>query len=108
MIWFVLERPSYVSATQLAGVTDSRDLALEGLKRVRSLSGYADTGWLMADPNLAGTRPAALTAAILRRTCGDRKLGFVVAPDKLDDRAPSHAWPYRNQRIYLYDCADYR
>ena len=108
MIWFVLERPSYISVTQLAGVIFSRDLALEGLKRVRFLAGYADTDWLMGDPNLAGTRPAALTAAILHRTCGDRKLGFVVAPEQLNDRAPSHAWPYPSRRIYLYDCADYR
>jgi hypothetical protein len=108
MVWFVLERPSYLSVVQSAGVIFSRNLAIEGMQRARFLSGYADTDWLMGRPMGSDGMPNALTEDLLHKVCSDRRIGFVIDPERVSIQAPSLPWPDSSHRIYLYDCNSYR
>jgi len=106
--WFLLERPSYISVSQLAGIIFSRDLALEGLDRIRSVSGFADEGHLLGQPETIKKSIARLTTDLLAQVCQDERIGFVVASDRVTIDAPSKPWPDSTRTIYLYDCRSYR
>jgi len=106
--WFLLDRPSYISLSQLAGIIFSRELALEGLDRVRSVSGFVDEDQLLRGPGAAEKSVASLTLDSLTQVCQDERIGFVVASDRVAIDAPSKPWPDRTRPIYLYDCRIYR
>lgn len=106
--WFLLDRPSYISVSQLAGVIFSRDLAIESLDRIRSLQGFANEDALLRRPGAPERRFANLTLELLYRICQDQRIGFVVAPVHISANAPSKPWPDEVHRIYLYDCRTHR
>jgi hypothetical protein len=107
-VWFLLERPSYVSVSQLAGVIFSREVSLEGLDRIRSLGGLADEGAVLRRPGATDPEFRPLTRELLFHACRDERLGFVVSPVDLSLGAAFVAWPDETRRIYLYDCRTYR
>ncbi|HQR70367.1 MAG TPA: hypothetical protein PLE54_07170 [Burkholderiaceae bacterium] len=106
-VWFLLQRRSYLTDSQAGGIVFSPDLVLEIERRARNVETY-----LPAMQWLTGTGPrghgGVLTAESLRMICRDPQLGFVVAEEDLGTGAPSHLWPARKLRVFLYDCGQVR
>jgi hypothetical protein len=109
--WFTLERPSYLTVDQSAGVVFSRTTALEVRRRSQVLLPLMDPDWRLlsnmsqvhggSGGSFTSVRP--LTRERLTSVCGDPELNFVVAEDNIGfeplrhARAGGHDW-------YLYDC----
>lgn len=97
MPWFLLERPSYWTLRQMAGLIFSRPNAMELLRRERVVHEFP---------------PAPTAAGVLRGMCGsDRTIDFIMTPV---DMGPSSFTPIalgegRDQELmHLYPCADHR
>ncbi len=111
--WFLLQRSSYVSSTQLAGVAFNRGTALEGARRLERLQrlGVKDSVREL-DAATAKRRMAQLpvpSEAGLAYVCGDPLLDFVVLTWRLGDGGIARVddSEYRHS-YYLYDCARLR
>jgi len=113
--WFTLQRPSYSSVNQSAGVVFSRATAMEIQRRSQVLLPVLDPNWrlrtsgtgtLANDATQRGSRP--LTEEKLVSVCRDPQLGFVVAKEDVriglitrKKVADSTSWS-------LYDCNQVR
>lgn len=106
-VWFLLERRSYLTDSQAGGIVFSPELVTEIQRRAKNIEPYVP-----ATQHIAGTGQhaldATLTAASLGMICQDPQLGFVVAEEDLGIGAPSHLWPARETRVFLYDCGRVR
>jgi hypothetical protein len=109
--WFTLQRPSYLSVDQSAGVVFSRATALEVRRRSEVLRPLMNPDWEIhahitekarGKPKEAPVRP--LSTQILTGICADPQLGFVIAQEKLglDSIRHSHAGMWKDWS--LYDC----
>jgi hypothetical protein len=107
-VWYLLERPSYISISQLAGIVFSRDLALEGARRAERLSSFFDPRWVMGDPAHAEQVLKPLTTQVLQSVCAIPEIGFVVSGTKLPEAVATEAWPDSSHYISLYDCSTLR
>jgi hypothetical protein len=121
-VWYLLDRPSYWSAPQMAGFVFSRPAAVELDRRVaavrdalRSSGTYTGPA---RDPNsvkpvrswVPGTLES-LDSSGLPILCADPNLGYLVTSRRLGPTAmppvtPNPARP--NWHYYIYDCGDYR
>jgi hypothetical protein len=111
--WFTLERPSYLTVDQSAGVVFSRATALEVRRRSDVLLPLMDPDWKLvsqkasssAEPGSADGKDARqLTQDRLIDICRDPKLNFVVARENLGFDAISHNHPGNWKDWKLYDC----
>jgi len=107
-VWFVLQRRSYLTLSQGAGVVFSGQLAAELRRRAMNTSAYIDPGLWFGEPGADDTGPYPLTRVALEQTCRDPVLGFVVSHDDLHMDAPRKEWPRPGSYVYLYDCKLYR
>jgi len=110
-VWFSLQRPSYLSVNQSAGVVFSPITAGEIRRRSQVLLPIMEPDWRLLSQNtllkqgrkLEGqTRP--LTAERLVAICTDPQLGFVIAKESLGFGAQTHTKPGEWQGWNLYDC----
>jgi hypothetical protein len=110
--WFTLERPSYLSVDQSAGVVFSRATALEVRRRSNVLLPLMNPDWRLLSGK-ASIRPGGETANkganVLTRDgligiCRDPKLKFVVARESLgfDPIVHTHVGSWKDWN--LYDC----
>jgi hypothetical protein len=110
-VWFTLERPSYLTVDQSAGVIFSRATALEVRRRADVLLPIAKPDWQILSQLTQEahgkkledlTRP--LTSKSLAAICSDPQLGFVIAKESLgfDPLHHSHAGGWQDWN--LYDC----
>jgi hypothetical protein len=101
--WFLLERPSYWSLRQMAGVMFSRETTMELLRRESAILDREKTGEMPRDP-IATCRTSPT-------------LGFIVTPADVaptpfapvsigQDRSDAKDRP--DSSLHLYRCADYR
>lgn len=110
--WFTLERTSYTSSDQSAGVVFSEKIAAEIRRRSEVLKPVVPANWRdlsqfqhsdAKKPTDALT-PPSLTAKSLEEICKDSQLGFVIAKDSVG------FWPIRHvdsgeyMNWNLYDC----
>jgi hypothetical protein len=102
--WMLLERPSYFSYAQAAGVVFSRDVAIVAAKRAASLRSLAPPELTLGANFSDENRESPLTLPRLAAICADPDLGFVVSDQKVGIDAPSKEWPTRGNFIHLYDC----
>jgi hypothetical protein len=115
-VWFVLDRPNYMSVDQSAGVVFSRDAATEIRRRSTALLPIAEPDWLLLTQNnrkRQGKTPddppaRALTTAALGAVCGDPALGFVAAKEDLGFSPVRHSHAGAWDKWNLYDCRDVR
>ena len=111
--WFTLDRPSYLSVDQSAGVVFSRTAAMEVKRRSQVLLPLSDPNWRL----LSGTsfEPASgnhsvhppsrpLTKGNLVRICRDPLLGFVVAKENVGFDSLVHKAVGNWKNWHLYDC----
>jgi hypothetical protein len=107
--WLTLERPSYLTVDQSAGVVFSRETALEVRRRSDVLLPLMDPDWRLlsqrASSRSGGRRETrALTRESLLAICNDPKLRFVVAREDLGFDAVSHDQVGNWKDWKLYDC----
>jgi hypothetical protein len=110
--WFTLERPSYLSVDQSAGVVFSRATALEVRRRSDVLLPFTDRDWKLlsaaASTHSGGEtqnkRAGVFTRDILISICGDPKLDFVVAKEYLGFEPVTHTHVGNWKNWNLYDC----
>jgi hypothetical protein len=110
--WFTLERPSYLSVDQSAGVVFSRATALEVRRRSKVLSPLMEPDWKLLSGKTSirpGGETANKGAKVLTRDgligiCRDPKLKFVVARESLgfDPIVHTHVGSWKDWN--LYDC----
>jgi hypothetical protein len=103
--WVLLERRSYLSGSQTAGLLYSRRGIAEFDRRRRVLAPLASPGWWTLAARGPQDEPRALTMPLLRHICRDLALGYVVDEHALGSQVASAEWPTRGQRVYLYDCS---
>jgi hypothetical protein len=111
LVWFTLERPSYLSVDQSSGVVFSQATALEIRRRSEVLLPIMEPDWkILSQISLEArgkklenlTRP--LTSKSLVAICGDSQLGFVIAKESLgfDPLRHTHVGAWKDWN--LYDC----
>ena len=111
--WFELQRASYVSNAQLAGLAFNRGTALEGARRLERLQrlGVPDAV-READALHAKLKMAALPQPSLeglRYVCADPVLDFVVLTQRFAEGIVARVRDMESGRPYfLYDCARLR
>lgn len=110
-VWFSLQRPSYLSVNQAAGVVFSPITSREIRRRSQILLPIMEPDWMLLSQNTlvdqgkrldAQTRP--LTPERLVAICADLQLGFVVAKEFLGFDARTHTQPGEWKGWHLYDC----
>jgi hypothetical protein len=121
-VWFTLDRPSYSTVSQSAGVVFSRATSLEVRRRSEVLLPLGEPDWkIFTAIKRAGSPGAAtassqspravatpLTSDILVKICGDSALDFVIAQQNVGFGGFRHTHPGIYQNWYLYDCARVR
>jgi hypothetical protein len=101
--WFTLERPSYLTVDQSAGVVFSRATALEVRRRSNVLLPLMEPDWrLLSEKVKKGAR--VLTRDSLIGICSDPKLRFVVAREYLGFDPITHTHVGNWKDWNLYDC----
>ena len=114
MPWFVLNRSSYVSFHQIAGLAFNRQTAMEGKRRMDRLAvlGTKDSiiNWLSKErlrPPGYITPPISIEA--LTHVCHDPALDFVVLSSNLGQGIIArHFEKVTGKYYYLYDCTELR
>lgn len=113
--WFTLQRPSYLSVNQSAGVVFSRATAMEIERRSQVLLPVLDLNWrlrtssrgtLANDAMPRGSRP--LTEEKLVSVCRDPQLGFVVAKEDVGIGLIARKHVGDSKSWSLYDCSQVR
>jgi len=122
-MWFTLERPSYLTANQSAGVVFSPETAAEVRRRTEILLPLGKPDWQFLTANLSkrarapadhGSTTATvadknpLTHEILTHLCGDPELGFVIAQENVGFDPLRHSKAGKYKDWYLYDCHSVR
>ena len=110
--WFTLERPSYLSVDQSAGVVFSRATAVEVRRRSDVLLPFMDPDWRLLSGKTSlhpggeteNKRTKVFTREILISICGDPKLNFVVAREYLGFNPITHTHVGNWKNWNLYDC----
>ena len=110
--WFTLQRLSYLTVNQSAGVVFSRATAIEVKRRSKVLLPLLDPDWQLLTRNthavsgkkseLPPVRP--LTRESLVSVCNDSALDFVVAKETLAVEAIRHTHVGNRKDWNLYDC----
>jgi hypothetical protein len=106
--WVLLNRRSFLSASQSAGLLYSRELTREFARRSESLAALASPGWWTMAAMAAEDEPKKLTPPLLRELCREPALAYVVTATDLAGAAGRVEWPTRDQYVFLYDCAPTR
>jgi hypothetical protein len=110
--WFTLERPSYLTVDQSAGVVFSRATALEVRRRSNVLRPFMDPDWKLLSRKASIHRGGEKTnegARVFTRDslidiCSDPKLRFVVARESLGFDPIPHVHVGNWKDWNLYDC----
>jgi hypothetical protein len=110
--WFTLERTSYTSSSQSAGVVFSEKIAAEIRRRSEVLKPVIPPDWsVLSQIQHADTKkstnaltPPSLTAKSLEEICKDSQLGFVIAKDDVGFSPIRHLDSGEYMDWNLYDC----
>jgi len=110
--WFTLQRPSYLSVNQSAGVIFSRATALEVRRRAEVMLPVSDPDWRLFSNMSKARRGAAnppvpsrpLTGDRLISLCADPQLNFVVAMENVGFDPIRHTHNGIWMGWNLYDC----
>jgi hypothetical protein len=109
-VWLLLERSSYISETQTAGIVFNRQTALEALRRaenIRPLSmrdNARTMDWKWQEKLLVQPK---VNKNDLTKVCRDPLLSYVVFASPIDGaiEVASHKDTQTGQRYHLYDCS---
>jgi hypothetical protein len=120
-MWFTLDRPSYLTVGQSAGVVFSAVTAQEVRRRAAVLLPLRNPDWTILSsisaaqqrrkanlPPLPTAPPRPLTADILVQICSDPQLGFVIAKESVGFDPLVHRHPGTWSNWNLYNCGRVR
>jgi hypothetical protein len=117
--WFTLERTSYLTVDQSAGVVFSRATSLEVRRRSEVLLPLMYPDWKILSSIMRersrrsksdsretsiSAEPKTLTAEALVGVCGDPGLDFVIAKENVGFDPLRHTYPGSFKDWNLYDC----
>jgi hypothetical protein len=115
-VWFVLDRPNYLSPDQSAGVVFSRATALEIRRRSEVVVPLEKPHWKIQSKLRDSIKPTdkkasdywPLTAKSLISVCSDPQLGFVIAKEQVGFDPITHTHSGEWKGWNLYDCQHVR
>lgn len=102
--WLLLERRSYFSQDQLAGILYSPAMTHELLRRAVALRPMANPEWWTLADLSQEAQPKELTADTLAAICRSPDLDYVVSDRKLGGATLTARMPQRDLDVYLYEC----
>jgi len=102
--WFLLERRSYLSIDQLAGLLYSPRMTSELVRRTSALRSLASPDWWTMADGSDDAQPRDLTPAILADVCAAPGLDFVVSDQDIGAAASRVRQPVHEIDLFLYDC----
>jgi hypothetical protein len=102
--WLVLDRRSYFSPDQLAGLLYSPGMTPELQRRARALTPLVSPDWWTMADLRQEAKPKDLTVDILVQVCRAPGLDFVVSDQNLGFAVSTVRRPVREIDLYLYDC----
>jgi hypothetical protein len=105
--WFLLERRSYLTLSQVGGIVYSRSLADEIVRRALVLEPVVDPNYWIGSPT-GEIEPNPFTFEAMKEICRDPELDFVVAPTDFGFDVPSVHSPTGDYMIFLHDCSRIR
>jgi hypothetical protein len=103
-VWVLLERRSYLSVNQLAGLLYSPNMAPEIARRAGALKPLVSPDWWAAAPISDHGKPKQLTQTILAQICRAPGLGYVVDKTDVGGYVATATIPVAMVQVYLYDC----
>jgi hypothetical protein len=103
--WLLLERRSYFSQDQLAGILYSPAMTHELLRRAVALRPIASPEWWTLVDLSQEARPKELTADTLAAVCRSPGLDYVVSGSNLGGATLTTRMPQRDRDVYLYECS---
>jgi hypothetical protein len=108
-VWFTLQRPSYLTVDQSAGVIFSRATAEEVRRRSNVLLPIETPDWRVmsnraSHGGVLDMKPSPLTHERLLQICADPDLGFVAAKEDVGFEPLRHRDPGLWKDWNLYDC----
>jgi len=106
--WFLLDRRSYMTVSQLGGIVFSEALATEARRRALILEPLVPVGHWFLDQSVTGRRTAQLTNGVLTEICVTGGPDFIVDDEDLGLYTTKIEWPTRAKFMFLYDCRDIR
>lgn len=106
-IWFVLDRKSYLSVSQLGGIVFSRDTTLEALRRATELAAVFPADMWLGESERKDKDHWAESEAEIQAVCRVPEIVYVVTRRDVGSTFPGIEWPMRGQFAYLYDCRRY-
>jgi hypothetical protein len=103
--WFILERRSYLSLSQLGGIVFSEALSSEARRRADALRQVFPTeSWFYGRSDTANVLDGD-DLAHLSAVCGAPGVAFFVSGIRLDSGALRAEWPTKGMHVYLHDCS---
>ena len=102
--WLLLERRSYFSQDQLAGILYSPAMTQELLRRADALRPIASPEWWTLVDLSHEAQPKDLTADTLAAICRSPGLDYVVSGSNLGGAPLTARMPQRDRDVYLYEC----
>jgi hypothetical protein len=102
--WFLLERRSYLSIDQLAGLLYSPRMTSELVRRSSALRSLASPAWWTMADGGDDAQPRDLTPAILADVCAAPGLDFVVSDQNIGVAVSRVRQPVHEIDLFLYDC----
>ena len=106
--WFLLDRRSYLTVSQLGGIVFSADLAHEARRRAQVLAPLISPGHWFIDPASSTARFTPLSGDVLDQICAKGGPDFVVDKADLGTQVATVEWPGRARFRHLYDCTAMR
>lgn len=106
--WLLLERRSFFSSDQLAGILYSPGMTKELGRRAAALTSLARPGWWTRADGSKDAKPKALTPEILFAVCRPSGPDFVVSERDVGGSVSRVRRPGRELDYYLYDCRNWR
>jgi hypothetical protein len=105
--WFLLNRRSYLTNSQMAGIIFSDELARESWRRAEILEPLMPARYWLRNPS-GRKQTASLSVDLLARICIEGGPDFVVGGKDLGLDPVKVEWPTRAMYRYLYDCREIR
>jgi hypothetical protein len=103
-VWVLLERRSYMSEEQLAGLLYSPDMTAEIARRSDALKPLVSPEWWVDASKSDRAGPKKLTPAILAQICRAPGLDYVVDKTDVGGYVSAATIPVAMFQVYLYDC----
>lgn len=105
-VWYLMDRRSYLSVSQLAGVVFSDELVNEALHRARVLAPLVPPGFWFLRTSVIENPPRKLTRQRLERICVPGGPDFVADDEDVGNAVATAEWPLKAMHQYLYDCRE--